>query len=48
MNQLRHLRPAASAKGTVRPSLMPITTSLKKSLLFKCSSLCGHDEDVYP
>jgi hypothetical protein len=32
------LKPAASAKGTVKPSLIPITMSDKRSELFKCDS----------
>src|SRR5580698_1316072 len=34
------LRPAARAKGTVKPSLMPITTSLMKAELERCCSEC--------
>src|ERR1700756_460109 len=34
-------RPAASAKGTVRPSDMPMTTSRTKSPAVKCFSTCG-------
>src|SRR5580704_16112205 len=34
------LRPAARAKGTVKPSLMPMTTSLMKAELERCCSEC--------
>jgi hypothetical protein len=34
-------RPAASAKGTVRPSDMPMTTSRTISDPVKCCSKCG-------
>src|ERR1700757_3082773 len=34
-------RPAASAKGTVSPSDMPMTTSRTKSPAVKCFSTCG-------
>src|SRR5579864_7634492 len=34
-------RPAARAKGTVRPSAMPITTSRTDSVAVKCFSICG-------
>src|SRR6266851_8404428 len=34
-------RPAASAKGTVNPSDIPMTTSRTKSEAVKCFSRCG-------
>src|ERR1700685_3730973 len=34
-------RPAASAKGTVSPSDIPITTSRTTSPAVKCRSMCG-------
>src|SRR5260370_28339274 len=33
--------PAAKAKGTVRPSAMPMTTSRTLALAVKCDSTCG-------
>jgi hypothetical protein len=33
--------PAASAKGTVNPSAMPMTTSRTLALAVKCDSTCG-------
>ena len=38
-------RPAASAKGTVSPSAMPITTSRTVSVVVKCFSTCGRGHD---
>ena len=39
LSETAPLSPAARAKGTVSPSLIPITTSLKRSELCKCSSV---------
>jgi hypothetical protein len=33
--------PAASAKGTVKPSAIPMTTSRTLALAVKCDSTCG-------
>jgi hypothetical protein len=35
------VKPAARAKGTVKPSDMPMTMSRTVSLAVKCSSVCG-------
>src|SRR5579885_291994 len=39
--EMAPVRPAASAKGTVSPSDMPMTTSRTASPAVKCFSMCG-------